>query len=1094
MTSSVTVWTSPSTTHAQSRVARFISATRRADACYDALSVAGCDAGEATNKLNDAFNRLVTMTTSDSTLHIVAVVPLFEENSAEQIQLLYDACAAINHNITLHILGLASGIRHLFNIGKETSPSSTLQYSAEELLKTLCSRAGFSISYSLIDDYAENGAPIGFSIESLSRYIALIQEALMLDYYQVLSPALLGAHPGGNLSVGVASLSFDRGAVARQLLGLGFIGALDNVGINDKEVDAQKAVHEAETVLAGIADRYPALYNQSIRPLYKDKKLSDGKVAAQASSILDDEIKNLRDDILSVLKDSSLSFPEKEVVLAMILGRDNENIRGKQYQHEGALLDDACETPINLYIDAFNRCCKDSRLLPVRGDFEALKLFSWDETQCVYAASPENDKALNPLADIKRLKQEILNTTSYIRERQDELEGLQKSERQRNDIEEIKNKWRRHKGSLRNIEYKEQPLDEQYKPTPGLKIEAAVDLRKFCPLIGDQQNLGSCTSFATAAMYGIMMNRIGVEGSNDMSSAYLYYYSNVLKGKPEGGSNFFEQLEVLGKNGICQEELYTYDAATPNAKPSDRAEEDARNHRVLSAKQIPLVAWADKPATLRQNHSLLTSALSEGYPVGISLKVFDNLGNDGPFVLHPDDTPDAKEDGWHAMVIVGYSEENQFYIVRNSWGTEFCEDGYCYVPTAYIDDPDFMNFACIITEISDNAQGHTGEIPTVIANFAATETEIRMAAIRNAIATIRVKLKNDQRLYSEYYKYYQSLMMRLTMPNVQDGIRKAAEEARANSLKKTEERKRELEDSFVPRLKEYKKVFLKIIGYLVLGTLVAGTAWYLIRGYLDFLMCMVFGVICVLAVSGYTWSVIIKKRKLQKELDLVAVEANAQAERLLETQIRFHVAGMWLNRFHKLSLEIGNVYDRLVSYNGALRAWQESYSRKIAEADRPEGQMFRTLDASPLLHDFFEGNKATILNNIDLIRLFEGYSVNPNNLEADHQRLRDAVLSVIDSLMADFNIANYLLGDEYHFLKPVDLQDEISTLVNVGQPSYRNKAMNATASTRILLCDIMRDRERQWDAKVGLLFPMRPLQLPHHDPTTLILLTIHPQE
>lgn len=57
------------------------------------------------------------------------------------------------------------------------------------------------------------------------------------------------------------------------------------------------------------------------------------------------------------------------------------------------------------------------------------------------------------------------------------------------------------------------------------------------------------------------------------------------------------------------------------------------------------------------------------------------------------------------MVIVGFSEENNFYIVRNSWGPEFGEDGYCYIPTAYIDDPDYMDFACIITEISDNAGG-----------------------------------------------------------------------------------------------------------------------------------------------------------------------------------------------------------------------------------------------------------------------------------------------------------------------------------------------------------------------------------------------------
>lgn len=1094
MSSSVTIWTSSSTVHSQSRVAQIISSTWVADAVHDTISMVGLSIPELKESLNKAFNRLVTMTMSDSTLHIVAVIPFFEEESSNQIQTLYDACSSFEHNFSLHILGLAPGISHIFDAKADEDKSKAAFEKSIELLKNIGNHSSFSISYTIIDDYAENGAPIGFTVESLSRYIALIQTSLMQEYYNILSPALLSAHPGDNLSIGVASLTFNRDAVARQMLGLGFLEALDNVGINNQEVDAQKAVREAESFLADIANRYPNLYERSIKPLYKDQGVDEGRVVANASSILDEDLNNLKNEILSLLNNESLSLPEREAVLALILGRDNEYLRGMQYEHEGTLLDDACENPIDLYVEAFNRCCKDTNALPKRGDFEALKKFKWNESTKEFEESSENTEAFNPLRDIKRLKQEIINTTSFIRNKQDELVSLQKSVQQRQDAEEIKRKWHKPKGELKDVEYKEQPLDEQYTPSPGLKIKETVDLRKFFTHVKNQLNLGSCTSFAAAAMYEAMMNQIGVEGDNDMSPAYLYYYSNILKGRPAGGSNFFEQLEVFGKHGVCHESLYVYDVDALETKPSEQADNDAKEHRVIAAKQIPLINEIDKSDNLKRNHTILTSALSEGYPIGISLKVYDNFGKDGAFILHPDDSPNAKEDGWHAMVIVGYSEENNFYIVRNSWGSDFGEDGYCYIPSAYIDDPDYMDFACIITEISDNAEGNKADVPTVLANFAATETEIRIAAIRNAIAKIRIDLKNSQKLYSEYYKYYQKLINQLTIPKVQNDIRSAAEIAQTINCINVDERKRQLEDSFVGKLKDYKNYLKKIIFALSISTVGLGVGAYFSRSMVVFIIFVIFALLFAITICGYKWWKKIKRNQLQEELVNVAVDAKRQAEQMLEMQIKFHVAGMWLQRFHKLSIEIGNVYDRLVSYNSTLRAWQENYSRQISAPELPEGQMFRVLDASPLLQKFFDLNRFSIVNEVNLIQLFDDYKVNPDNLESSHQGIQNSVMAVINNLMSDFNMANFLLGDEFAYLNQVNIGDEFSMLLNVGQPSYRNRAMNATTPIYIVMTNICPERENQWTNDIVPLFPMRPVLINSKDNTSLTLLTIHPQQ
>lgn len=68
----------------------------------------------------------------------------------------------------------------------------------------------------------------------------------------------------------------------------------------------------------------------------------------------------------------------------------------------------------------------------------------------------------------------------------------------------------------------------------------------------------------------------------------------------------------------------------------------------------------------------------------------------------------------------------------------------------------------------------------------------------------------------------------------------------------------------------------------------------------------------------------------------------------------------------------------------------------------------------------------------------------------------------------------------------------MAKLLAVGQPSYRNQAMNATHPIRILMAKVDRNRSAAWETEAIPCIPMRPIQLPLSDPTTLILLTIHP--
>ncbi|MDY6899246.1 MAG: C1 family peptidase, partial [Cyanobacteriota bacterium] len=57
---------------------------------------------------------------------------------------------------------------------------------------------------------------------------------------------------------------------------------------------------------------------------------------------------------------------------------------------------------------------------------------------------------------------------------------------------------------------------------------------------------------------------------------------------------------------------------------------------------------------------------------------------------------------WHAMLCVGYSDKDRMFIVRNSWGSEWGDNGYCYIPYDYIIHQDYnAHDSWIIKSLSD---------------------------------------------------------------------------------------------------------------------------------------------------------------------------------------------------------------------------------------------------------------------------------------------------------------------------------------------------------------------------------------------------------
>lgn len=232
-----------------------------------------------------------------------------------------------------------------------------------------------------------------------------------------------------------------------------------------------------------------------------------------------------------------------------------------------------------------------------------------------------------------------------------------------------------------------------YVPDADVEVPPIVDLRSRFPAIGDQGNVGACTAYATIAALEFHAGKHGHEVM-DLSEYFLYYEARAIAGtgKLGEGSSFANAIKALKQFGICDQAAWPNDSSQVDTKPHVQAYEEAERHRLTLAKQVPAELHA------------LRAALAEGYPILIGVKTSTHfernaVSKDG-FIPVPQPSELRKESG-HAMLIVGYDSNQHVFIVRNSWGKGWGDEGYCYMDEKYILSQELCHSRYILCEITD---------------------------------------------------------------------------------------------------------------------------------------------------------------------------------------------------------------------------------------------------------------------------------------------------------------------------------------------------------------------------------------------------------
>lgn len=1036
--------------------------------------------------LSELFKRTVSQTDSNPTMHLFVVLPLYEADAEEKLHAVLEEISHCEMPLTVCVIGLRGW---LANAVENTPDAPSRADDAQDRVKIarlsgIVGSISAPASFCVLDDFLCNNAPINFDFARFTRFMGEFFTIVMSDYAAVFSP-IVYQQAKSVMGIGLASVEFARSKFEDFLMVKAFASALNKAGVTQETVNLSQAQAAAAEALGNLPEYYPEFYTQHVEiPEKLGKSSSD--INKEIDRVVEEERKKIARQLSSVVFAKDRPMPEREATLALILGKDNRFLRGMNPQLD-CIFDDTFSKPLEVFLHA----SKDVRashglerdaVLPVRGDYPELSYPPKGEDDAGNPIpDPRNSECFNPLSDIKRLRLEMIELSGWIRRNSERLEKLKATQRARDEVHTVLNEEGELvvQGVRRKASGVEQPLSEKYIPRPGLTIPPSVDMRSFYGPAVNQGSLGACSTFATIALYEGVANRNGDGNRLKLSEAFLFYHSNVATGRVEEGSNFSEQFEILADKGACRSELFEYSDTDLDSEPDADAVADALEHRLLRALELPLERTGHKFDDMEKNHRLITSALAEGFPVGLSLRIPEKFGSEGPNIGRPTDE-DISNDllSNHAMTIVGYDEQAKFYIVRNSWGAEFGDQGYCYISAAYIDDPDLNNFCCIIERTTDTDASAENKPLPLVARISGTETEVEIRSISNALEYARIHLDACTTEFEASYRYFINLIDILSLPatrrNLLESLTQAVE-SKIDGLKQQENYMRsKIKENSKKNLHNY--VFANSSVVFILAVVAFIAMWAM-----DYSLGNSLLVACLTMVGYGVFMSVFYLTYLQKKYDREYKESiNELARRAFELcryecslQMKFYAAGAVLDMLKDIRQDLEDTYVRMSAFVSNLKLWHTEYENRSLELDLGDDPKFHTLGDRDVLLSYFEQIEGVIVATFDFMKAFHNFNVEPEKLAEVRTKLEDGAKNAVARFLGSAYLADHITGTpSAPYLPVVDLSATVSLLGKMAQPMLRHVGASQLESCIVIAAH---DNLTSWGERIRNHFRVSPV-------------------
>jgi len=221
-----------------------------------------------------------------------------------------------------------------------------------------------------------------------------------------------------------------------------------------------------------------------------------------------------------------------------------------------------------------------------------------------------------------------------------------------------------------------------------------VDHRSNQTPVKNQNPRGTCVCFASMA--GLEVAYGG--GSLDLSEQYANYIYMTAEGRPcrEDGLQTHNSANYLAAHGVSTESVCAYQTSfaawcnnSASPPPTARADADSNSpYRISSYQKIwrndelttDTGAWINNPRYLE---GILASGKDIVFGTHVAGWTTASMADVVDVQLNASGDP-LESVGGHAILLVGYDRPGQYFIAKNSWGTDRGHAGYVYLSYDYI--------------------------------------------------------------------------------------------------------------------------------------------------------------------------------------------------------------------------------------------------------------------------------------------------------------------------------------------------------------------------------------------------------------------------